>query len=264
MDPLRAGYSMPVTGELFAEPPWDYTDVRMILVRYEADEELVRRHLPDGVEPLDDPVQCIAWVCFFPFTPFGPYHEVVMMVRAQLDGVAYNYAPLLYVDSDAAMCNGREVWGFPKKFAELDFTHGGRGKGFRDPMIFTLERPLGKRLLTVTMTPERLTEPRKALPALSLRHIPSAEPGKPPSICELVATDTKGFYHTTATGRPNLWEGRASVTMDSASVHDPVSDFAPTRILDATYGVLDMTLPLGTVVKDYLRAPRARRASRRR
>ena len=58
--------------------------------------------------------------------------------------------------------------------------------------MFTVERPAGKRLLTVTMNPERLAEPEEVgfLPALTLRRIPNSRLGaSQPSICELIRTD---------------------------------------------------------------------------
>ena len=55
-----------------------------------------------------------------------------------------------------------------------------------------------------------------------------------------------------ADGTPELWTGRCSVTMDSASEFDPLVAMAPVRTLGALYAVADITLPLGTPVRDYL------------
>jgi hypothetical protein len=40
--------------------------------------------------------------------------------------------------------------------------------------------------------------------------------------------------------------------MDSASEFDPLVAMAPVRTLGALYAVADITLPLGTPVRDYL------------
>ena len=51
---------------------------------------------------------------------------------------------------------------------------------------------------------------------------------------------------------PPCSAGGCSVTMDSASEFDPLVAMAPVRTLGALYAVADITLPLGTPVRDYL------------
>jgi hypothetical protein len=71
-------------------------------------------------------------------------------------------------------------------------------------------------------------------------------------VCELVRTDVNMTVHRAADGSPDLWAGRASVTMDSASEMDPLHDLAPTRMIAGFYGTFDWTLPQGRSVKDYV------------
>lgn len=49
--------------------------------------------------------------------------------------------------------------------------------------------------------------------------------------------------------------------MDSASEFDPLYQMAPVRTLGAVYAVADITLPLGTPVRDYLAEAGAGRQS---
>lgn len=260
MDVLNGGHNLPVSGPLYPDPPYYYRGAKIVLGVYEADSERVERHLPPGVTPLEDPVVCIAWVCNYPFTTFGTYNEAILLVRTSLDGEGYAYCPFIYVDAEAPMAAGREVWGWPKKFANLGFASAGASMGYREQFMYTVERPAGKRILTVNMSPERPADPEElgGLPMLTLRKIPASEAGKPPSVCELVRTDTKMIVNRSADGTPDLWAGRASVTMDSPSEMDPLHDFAPTRMLGGFYGTFDWTLPLGRQVRNYLEdAPRA-------
>lgn len=260
MDVLNGGHNLPVSGPLYPDPPYYYRGAKIVLGVYEADSERVERHLPPGVTPLEDPVVCIAWVCNYPFTTFGTYNEAILLVRTSLDGEGYAYCPFIYVDAEAPMAAGREIWGWPKKFADLGFDSAGSGMGYREQFMYRVERPAGKRILTVNMSPERPADPEElgGLPMLTLRKIPASEAGKPPSVCELVRTDTQMIVHRSADGTPDLWAGRASVTMDSPSEMDPLHDFAPTRMLGGFYGTFDWTLPLGRQVRNYLEdVPRA-------
>ncbi len=256
MDVFSTGFSQPVTAPLYPDPPYLYRGAKVLLGVYEADGEAIAPHLPPGVAPLEDPARCIAWVCHYPFTTFGSYNEAILLVRVSFEGEAYNYCPFIYVDAEAPMAAGREIWGWPKKFADLRFEFGGRGPGFREQFLFTTERPAGKRIMTVNMSPDRPArlEEIGGLPMLTLRHIPAGQAGHPPSVCELIATEVAMTCHTAADGSLDLWAGRATVTMDSPSELDPLHHFAPTRMLGGFYGTFDWTLPQGRVAKDYLAA----------
>jgi len=254
MDVLGTGFDLPVSGPLYPDPPYYYRGAKIVLGIYEAATERVIRHLPPGVTPLEDPAVCIAWVCNYPFTTFGTYNEAIMLVRVCFEGEGYSYCPFIYVDAEAPMAAGREVWGWPKKFADLSFEFGGTGKGYREQFMYTVERPAGKRILTVNMMPERLAQPEElgGLPMLTLRKIPNSEAGKLPSVCELVRTEVAMTVNRAADGSPDLWAGRASVTMDSPSEMDPLYDLAPTRMIGGFYGTFDWTLPQGRVMRDYV------------
>ncbi len=254
MDVLVEGFNQPVSAPLYPDPPYYYRGAKVALGLYEADTQKVVPHLPPGVTPLEDPVRCIAWVCTYPFTTFGPYNEAILLVRVSFEGEGYSYCPFIYTDAEAPLAAGREIWGWPKKIAELRFDYGALGMGYREQLLFTVERPAGKRLLTVNLAAERpaAVEELGGLPMLTLRKIPNCEAGKPPSICELVRTDVAMVVHQAADGSPDLWAGRTSVTMDSPSALDPLHDLAPTRMLGGFYGTFDWTLPQGQVVKDYV------------
>lgn len=263
LDDFFAGFDQPVTAPLYPDPPYYYRGAKVVLGIYQADTERVARHLPPGVTPATDPATCIAWVCNYPFTTFGTYNEAILIVQAEFEGETFLYCPFIYLDTDAPMAAGRELWGWPKKLAECGFRQGGPNPGDGEGFLFTVERPTDKRLLTVMMTPERpaTMEDVGATPHLTLRHIPGAEEGAPPSVCELIRTEPETVPCLSADGSPDIWSGRCEVTMDSRSATDPVADLAPTAMLGGIYGRFDWTLPRGRVVHDYLAAAGATAAN---
>lgn len=257
---FTTGFNQPVTAPLYPDPPYYYRGAQVLLGIYTAaDTDAVKRHLPPGVTVAEDPAVCITWVCHYPFTTFGTYNELIQLVRVTFKGETYLYCPMIYTDAEAPMAAGREVWGWPKKMADLKFVDGGEGPGFRELMQFEAERPTGKRLCTVTFSPERpaTMEDVGSTPHLTLRYMPGAETGSMPSVCELLCTAPTTSPQITADGSPMIWSGRCSVTMDSPSVHDPLHDLRPGTMLPSLYGVFDWTLPQGTVVHDYLAEYRA-------
>jgi acetoacetate decarboxylase len=243
-----SGFSMPLGASLYPEPPHHFHGARQAWATYEANTATVCSMLPPGVEPDSDPPICQLWVCDYPSTTFGPYLESFIMVRVRLDGVRYWYQPVIFTNREPALAAGREIWGFAKKLADMDWREEA------EQIVFTIERPRGKRIATFTMTRDRIAavEEIEGLPVLSLRYIPPSDPKRPPAAAELVRLDVIGAIHESA-GRGNvLWAGRPSVTMDSPSTVDPWYLLAPHKILAGHAQTTDFSLPLGAVVRDYL------------
>ena len=204
--------------------------------------------LPPGVKPDSNPPICELWVCDYPSTTFGPYLEAYVIVRVELDGVRYWYQPVIFTNREPALAAGREIWGFPKKLATMEWREEA------EQIIFTVDRPIGKRLMTFTLTRDRLARPDEveSLPILSMRYIPQSDPDRAPAAAELVRLDVEGGLHETPVLGEVLWAGRASVTFDSPSEVDPWHLFTPTRILAGHVQTVNFSLPLGKVVKDYI------------
>jgi len=252
---FRESFSQPIgPAGTYAPPPYLYRGVQDIFIAYEADPAGVAALLPPGVEAADERPICIAWGRWIPFSSFGPYHEAYVMIRANLDGVTYLYQPFIFTDNEIPLVAGREIWGFAKKLATLKRSSGGDGEAFGEQMLFTAERPLGQRIMTMSIACERIGTPSELenLPVLSTRVIPNSEAGRPPSVAELVRLDVTASLHRSAGGTPQLYTGRASVTMDARSPVDPWHLVAPTRIIQGWYGVFDFDLYQGIVVHDYL------------
>ena len=244
----KSGFSMPLGASLYPDPPHHFHGARQAWANYEADGSGVRSMLPPGVEPDSDPPLCQLWVCDYPSTTFGPYLEAFIMVRVRVDGVRYWYQPVIFTNREPALAAGREIWGFAKKLAELDWREEA------EQIVFTIERPRGKRIATFAMTRDRIAsvDEIEGLPVLSLRYLPPSAPERPPAAAELVRLDVIGAMHESPGLGKVLWAGRPSVTMDSPSTADPWYLLAPRRILAGYVQTTDFSLPLGAVVKDYL------------
>jgi acetoacetate decarboxylase len=242
-----SGFSMPLGGSLYPAPPHHFHGARQAFATYEADSASVRSMLPPDVVPDSDPPVCQLWVCDYPSSTFGPYLEAFIMVRVQVDGVRYWYQPVIFTDHEPALTAGREIWGFAKKLAVMEWREEA------EQIMFTIERPRGKRIATFTLSRDRLAAPdeAEALPVLSFRYLPPSSPDAAPAAAELVRLDVEGAMHTTPGLGPVFWSGRASVTMDSPSTVDPWHLLAPTRIISGYVQTLDFTLPLGRVVRKY-------------
>ena len=256
IESFKRNFSMPLGGPMYAAPPYPFRGVQDLFIRYEADSEAVNELLPPHLEPADDPVICTSWSRWVPFSAYGPYHEAYVMVDAVLHGTRYMYQPVILVDNDIPLGAGREIWGYAKKIAVIEHNWGGDDMPYGEQLLFTVERPRGQRLMTASMVCDRKASPDEiaSAPVLSYRHIPSAESAERPSVSELVRLDVTGALRKSADGSPELYAGRAALTLASTAA-DSWHQLAPVRILGGFFAVLDFDLDFGRVVHDYLTDP---------
>ncbi|MBW2053731.1 MAG: acetoacetate decarboxylase family protein [Deltaproteobacteria bacterium] len=212
----KFGYNMPVDAPLYATPPIHYRNVEAIGITYETDEEAAMNILPEGLEL---PTPAVATILLIQYTEneLGPYEEVILGLPCLLDGKARFYIPYIVVNTLAPLAAGREIWGYPKKMADINITSE------EDMIIGTVERPEGNRIVTIGFRPgaEKEWEAPEEGGGLSLRVIPSPEGG-------------------------TSW-----VQFDSQSPFDPWHKLCVKQILDAEMSIYDQVLGFGKVVKRY-------------
>lgn len=99
----------------------DFYDAQMLTIFWETKPEIVARLLPAPLKPAKDPI-VTAFVAHYPRTNFDvTYNESALFLRADFNGEEGNYCLSMPVTNDMAMAGGREVYGFPKKIADIYF-----------------------------------------------------------------------------------------------------------------------------------------------
>ena len=97
----------------------DFYDAEMLSVFWETKPEIVARLLPPPLKPPAFPL-AMAFVANYPRTNFDVvYKESALFLRAVHNGEEGNYCLAMPVTNDMAMAGGREIFGFPKKIAEI-------------------------------------------------------------------------------------------------------------------------------------------------
>jgi len=238
----KFGFTMPVDAPLVCKPYY-YFKTEAMFFEYETDEEAALDILPEGLE-LPSPATASVIIWTHSLTSFGPYREAHLRINCTWQGEPRTYYAYLFVDSDQAMANGREVWGYPKKLANITFQKEG------GIMMGTVERPRGYRICTALIKPEvRVASSNqteiKPVPDLSLRVFPSTEEGAEPSVMELIEVSSLEFtIH-------DEWQGPGIVQFDGSSPFDPWHKISVKKMLSATYRCLDAKLGYGRVIKRY-------------
>jgi acetoacetate decarboxylase len=103
----------------------DFYDAEMLLGLWETRPEIVRRLLPPPLKPTARPI-VMAFVANYPRTNFDvTYQESALFLRAEWEGEEGGYCLSMPVTNDIAMAGGREMFGFPKKIANIRFGRKG-------------------------------------------------------------------------------------------------------------------------------------------
>lgn len=232
----NAGYSMPADAAAYQRPPFYYRDTRSISVAFETDPDAALEALPAPLS-LSEPATAILSFFEYSWTTFGPYNEAILSLMVEHRGRPLNYIMHIAVTTEPPMLAGREIWGFPKKLAQIEF------KRERDMIYATLERPSAVRLASEIVRPERPADNGHSapIPPVSLRLIPSPEENGRPSCAEIIETVAEVKVH-------EAWTGTGSIAFAESSRLDPWNRLPIKRILQATYTHSEMTLGFGKVI----------------
>ena len=234
------GYSMPVTAAIYPEPPYLYRGGNILICVFQTKEEILKNIVPEPLIPAEGNL-VHAWINDFRIVDVVHYHEAIISVPVLFRGNPGSYMAYLYLDSDAAIASGREIWGFPKKEGRFTFSKDG------DVITRAVERG-GTEVLKISVELTKPASPEAAsglgLPIYCLKLIPSVRKGAPPDVMQLTATTLQNItVH-------KLIEGNATLAL-GGSPADPLYLLEPTAILKGLYCEVDVDLTYGEVVYDY-------------
>lgn len=238
---LRRAFAMPLGNPSYPRGPYRFVNREYMILTYRTDPEALRAVVPAPLEVAGDRVK-FEFIRMPDSTGFGDYTESGQVIPVTFGGQAGGYTHAMYLNDEAPIAGGREIWGFPKKLADPAI------RVEKDTLIGTLN--VGSvRVATGTMGyKHRDIDPEAALrsleaPAFLLKIIPHVD--CTPRICELVR-----FVMTDVTVK-GAWEGPAGLELHAHALA-PVAGLPVLEVLSAVHILADLTLGLGEVVHDYL------------
>jgi acetoacetate decarboxylase len=168
---VKEGMSTPLLSPLYPGPPYHYVDAKLFLALFNPTEASIKALLPPPLRPSQMP---LAGLLFAeqPCKETGTFMESGMLVQCMFDnpktkeeevGVYFCYN---YVDSDIAQAAGREIWGYPRKRAEISLDWK------KDTIIATTERE-GMTILKATCKLADEGEWIDSGPNINVKMIPS-------------------------------------------------------------------------------------------
>lgn len=98
---------------------FDFYDAEILTVWWGTKPEIIEKLLPPPLKPIDMPI-VFAIVADYPKTNFGiKYKEGALFLACEFEGVEGFYCLAMPVTNDMALVAGREVFGYPKKIANI-------------------------------------------------------------------------------------------------------------------------------------------------
>ncbi len=243
-DVISRAFSMPLTNPSYPRGPYRFVNREFLVITYRTDMDALRAVVPEPLE-VTEPIVKFEFIRMPDSTGFGDYTESGQVIPVTFQGQKGGYVHAMYLNDDAPIAGGREIWGFPKKLADPAM------RVEKDTLVGTLD--VGSvRVATGTMGYKHraldLDAVRKSLesPSFLLKIIPHVD--CTPRICELVR-----YYLTDLTVK-GAWEGPAALEL-CAHALAPVATLPVREVLSAVHILSDLTLGLGEVVHDYLAKP---------
>ena len=239
--PLDHAYTVPAVSPLYPPPPYRYRDCPLMIVPFVAEPGVTRRLVPEPLQPNPDDVAYVA-IGHMHNDRLGSTREAFIVVPSS-DGVrSGNYSVFLYLENDACITSGREIWGWPKKLAEISFAEDAHG-------VRAGVRRGGTELLRASLDglEDASAEDLDLSPVwFNQKIIPSVVEGAPPEVSQITATTFEGIEVS------DVRRGRARLHLDGTA-DDPLAGLIGIRqVLDGHRMTMSFRLLHGEIVHDYL------------
>lgn len=244
---LDNAYAMPLARPAYPKPPYRFVNREFLIITYRTDPAAIERILPAPLKAAKSIVK-YEFIHMPDSSGFGSYTESGQVIPVTLDGEAGSYTHAMYLDNFPAIAAGRELFGFPKTFAQP------RLEVRSDALVGTLDYK-GLRIATGTMAYKYnaldLEEVRRSTesPGFLLKMTPHIDGSL--RTCELVR------YKATDVVVKGAWSGPASLELHPHCLA-PLTDLPVLEVLSATHMITDLTLGDAEVVHDYLQPHRTR------
>jgi acetoacetate decarboxylase len=235
-------FAMPLTSPSYPRGPYRFVNREYMIISYRTDMDALRAVVPEPLE-INDPIVKYEFIRMPDSTGFGNYTESGQVIPVVYKGVAGGFVHSMYLDDDAPIAGGREIWGFPKKLGAPKL------RAEKDTLVGTLDYG-SIRVANGTMgykhKPLDLAKVKASMeePNFLLKIIPHVD--CTPRICELVK------YYLTDINLKGAWSGPAGLELFDHALA-PVAELPVREVISATHILADITLGLGEVVHDYLK-----------
>ena len=236
-------FAMPLTSPAFPQGPYRFVNREYLIITYRTDPVKLRALVPEPLEiDIDSPLVKFEFIRMPDSTGFGDFTESGQVIPISFQGRRGGYSHCMFLDDEAPLAGGRELWGFPKKLARPSLQIES------DTLLGTLDYG-SVRIATGSMGYKHRGADLPAVkasleaPNFLLKIIPHVDGTA--RICELVE------YYLEDITIKGAWNGPAALSLMPHALA-PVAELPVLEIMSSVHILADLTLGLGKVVHDYL------------
>ncbi len=249
IDDVKKGFGMPIVNPSFSEGPYQFRNREFLIINYETDLEALKAIVPEPLQPdLGEngvPIVKYEFIKMPDSDGFGSYCESGQVIPVTFNGKKGSYVHLMFLDDVSPIVGGREIWGFPKKYAHPELRVD---KVNKDCLIGVLKYgELEVARASMGYKYKQLdTEPIKQALGQDnflLKVIPDVDGS--PKICQLVK------YNLINATVKEAWTGPGALQLFQHALA-PVADLPVKRVINAVHFINDLTISPGEVAFDYL------------
>src|ERR1700679_3299557 len=111
---------MPPASPAFPPGPYRFYNREFLVVAYRTDLDALRAVVPEPLE-VTEPIVKYEFIRMPDSSGFGDYTESGQVIPITFQGKPGGYVHSMFLDDEAPIAGGREIWGFPKKLANVSF-----------------------------------------------------------------------------------------------------------------------------------------------
>jgi len=237
----KRAFAMPLTNPSYPPAPYRFFNREYVIITYRTDMAALEAVVPAPLEIIE-PIVKFEFIRMPDSTGFGDYTECGQVIPVRYKGVEGGYVHSMYLDDDAPIAGGREIWGFPKKLANPKLSHESEvvvGTLHYGSLLVAVGS-MGYKHHAVDHVPVLRA---MSTPSFLLKIIPHVDGS--PRILELVRYYLQDIELKGAWSAPAALDLRPHVMADVAKL--PVLE-----VQSALHFIADLTLGPGEVVFDYL------------
>ncbi len=241
-DVRRKAFAMPLTSPSYPPGPYRFFDREYMIITYRTDPDALAAVVPEPLK-IAAPLVKYEFIRMPDSTGFGDYTETGQVIPVTFEGRAGGFVHSMYLDDDAPIAGGRELWGFPKKLANpkvrvesdvlIGTLHYGSTLCATGSMGYKHQAVDHDKVMKSLMEPSYL-----------LKIIPHVDGS--PRICELVE------YYLEDIVLKEAWTGPAALDLHAHALAE-VAKLPVLEVVSALHLRADLTLGLGSVIYDYLK-----------
>ncbi|MDA8124730.1 MAG: acetoacetate decarboxylase, partial [Deltaproteobacteria bacterium] len=113
---VKDAFAMPAQSPSYPPGPYRFIDREFLIITYETDREALRKQVPAPLE-IPEPLVKFEFIKMPDSSGFGSYTESGQVIPVTFRGEKGQYVLSMFLNDEAPIVGGREIWGFPKKLA---------------------------------------------------------------------------------------------------------------------------------------------------